>query len=100
MGKNKLTKEKLEKLLTRKLGLAAPEFHLEKAGVRLVGNIISQSFKGKPDHKRQELIWNALESEFGAESVRLVGMLLAFTPDEWNLSDDILSAVKKNRKAG
>jgi acid stress-induced BolA-like protein IbaG/YrbA len=100
MERNKLTKEKLEKLLAKKLGLASPKFHLEKAGGRFVGDVISLSFKGKPDHKRQELIWNALESEFGAESVRLVGMLLAFTPDEWNLSDDILSGIKKNRKAG
>jgi acid stress-induced BolA-like protein IbaG/YrbA len=100
MAKNKLTKGKLEKLLAQKLGLKSPEFRLENAGGRLVGDIISPSFKGKRDHERQELIWNALESEFGAESVQLVGMLLAFTPDEWNLSDDILSAIKKNKKAG
>ncbi|MGA2441737.1 MAG: hypothetical protein ABSH08_12330, partial [Tepidisphaeraceae bacterium] len=82
----------------RKLALKSPEFHLEKEGDRIFGDIISPSFKRKTDHKRQELIWDALESELGAESLQLVGMLLAFTPEEWNLGDDILSAIQKNKK--
>jgi acid stress-induced BolA-like protein IbaG/YrbA len=100
MARINLTKEKLEKVLTKKLGLKSPEFRLEREGDRFFGDVISPSFKRKPDHKRQEMIRDALESGLGKESARLVGMLLAFTPDEWNLSDDILSAIKKKKEAG
>ncbi len=95
----KLTKKKLEAILTRRLCLVDPEFRLEKASERLIGNVISLTFKGKRDHERQKMIWDALEAEFGEESVLLVGMLLAYTPDEWNLDADQKSAPKA-KKAG
>jgi hypothetical protein len=31
------------------------------------------------------LIWDALDEELGAASVKEVGMLLAYAPDEWDL---------------
>jgi len=31
------------------------------------------------------MIWDALDKELGASSVKEVGMLLAYTPDEWDL---------------
>lgn len=100
MAAIKLTKEKLEEILVRRLGLRQPTFHLEKSGGRLVGDIISPSFKGRGDEERQNLIWDALASEFGADSVRLVGMLLAYTPDEWNLNDNGIPQTRKGKKAG
>jgi acid stress-induced BolA-like protein IbaG/YrbA len=100
LTKTKLTKEKLEEILTQKLGLAAPTFHLEKVGGQLVGDLISPTFKGKRDHERQKLIWDALDAELGAESVVLVGMLLAYTPDEWKLGDDGRPVAAKKKKAG
>jgi stress-induced morphogen len=72
----KLTKEQLERILTTRLSLEDPQFFLQKAGGRLVGNIVSPSFKGKRDYGRQTMIWNALDEELGAESAILVGMLL------------------------
>jgi acid stress-induced BolA-like protein IbaG/YrbA len=95
----KLTKKKLEEILTSRLQLADPDFRLEKAGDRLVGNVISETFKGKRDRERQKLVWDALESEFGEDSVRLVGLLLAYTPDEWNLGSDE-KPTPKAKKAG
>jgi acid stress-induced BolA-like protein IbaG/YrbA len=95
----KLTKKKLETILTRRLGLVAPEFRLEKASERLIGNVISVTFKGKRDHERQKMIWDALEAELGADSVLRVGMLLAYTPDEWNLDADE-KPTPKAKKAG
>jgi acid stress-induced BolA-like protein IbaG/YrbA len=80
-----LTKADLERILTARLALKEPRFFLEKVGNRLVGNIISVTFKGKKDHDRQAMIWDALEEELGPESVMRVGMLLAYTPDEWDL---------------
>jgi len=37
------------------------------------------------DHLRQQMIWDALDEELGAASVKEVGMLLAYSPDEWEL---------------
>ena len=31
------------------------------------------------------MIWDALDEELGAASVKEVGMLLAYAPDEWDL---------------
>jgi acid stress-induced BolA-like protein IbaG/YrbA len=81
---NKLTKEGLEKILTKRLLLKDPEYHLRKIGGRLVGNIISPTFRRVPDHKRQEMIWKALTDALRSDSVRMVGMLLAYSPEEWN----------------
>ncbi len=55
-------------------------------GVKLSGSIVSSTFKGKKDHERQHIIWDALEDEFGAESLHLVGTLLAYTPEEWGVN--------------
>ncbi|HET6249952.1 MAG TPA: hypothetical protein VFE47_19840 [Tepidisphaeraceae bacterium] len=83
----RLTKETLKKILTDKIALSNPEFRLqkEKAGIRWTGNVISATFKGKRDHQRQDMIWDALIDEFGEDATRLVGLVLAYTPDEWNL---------------
>ena len=95
----KLTKDKLKEILTNRLRLTDPEFRLEKAGPRLVGNVISETFRGKRDHERQKLLWDALQAELGEESVRLVGLLLAYTPDEWNLDLDQKPSARA-KKAG
>jgi acid stress-induced BolA-like protein IbaG/YrbA len=89
----KLTKDKLKAILKIGIGLADPDFHLQRAGNRWTGNIISSTFKGKRDHERQKLIWDALAAEIGEEAGLLVGLLLAYTPDEWNLDT-------KAKKAG
>ncbi|MGA2499290.1 MAG: hypothetical protein ABSH20_16245 [Tepidisphaeraceae bacterium] len=96
----KLSKDRLERILTTKLSLKDPEFFLEKTGNLLVGNVVSASFKGKGDYARQEMIWNVLDAELGAESSALVGMLLAYTPDEWNLGADEKAAPRRVKKAG
>ncbi len=93
------TKNQLEGILTNRLSLDNPEYHLQKVGGRLVGNIISPTFRRKPDHKRQEMIWNALEDEFEKNSVRLVGMLLAYSPEEWN-PESSLESSKRTRNQG
>jgi acid stress-induced BolA-like protein IbaG/YrbA len=77
-------RNQLEGILTNRLSLDNPEYHLQKVGGRPVGNIISPTFRRKPDHKRQEMIWHALEDELGSQHVRKVGMLVAYSPEEWN----------------
>ena len=84
----KLTKTKLESILQHELRLKEPVFHLDSVGGRLSGSVISETFKGKRDNERQKLIWDALEQALWPESVKLVGMLLAYTSDEWNLDVD------------
>jgi acid stress-induced BolA-like protein IbaG/YrbA len=96
----KLTKERLKKILTNRLSLVDPEFHLEKAGSRLIGNVISESFKGKRDHQRQLMIWKVLKDELGPNFLRQVGLFLAYTPAEWNLGEEDKPAPRKRRKAG
>ncbi len=94
-----LSKDKLETILTARLPLQDPDFRLERVGGRLVGNIISPSFRGKRDHQRQDMIWKALEAALGPKASSLVGMLLAYTPDEWHLGEEDTPIVKR-RKAG
>lgn len=94
----KVTKRSIEAVLARGLALKDPIFRLENAGGRIVGDIISSSFKGQRDHERQTRIWDALEAEFGPESVRRVGMLLAYTPDEWSLGTEDEPATGKGKR--
>src|SRR5689334_7756888 len=79
-----MSHDKLKEVLTRRLRLKAPLFHLVGRG-RVSGSVVSKTFAGRGDSDRQSMIWNALEAELGPASVREVGMLLAYTPDEWNL---------------
>jgi acid stress-induced BolA-like protein IbaG/YrbA len=79
-----MTHDRLREILTRRLKLRDAEFRLEGRG-RVSGRVVSATFAGKGDSERQKLIWDALDAELGAASVREVGMLLAYTPDEWNL---------------
>jgi hypothetical protein len=37
------------------------------------------------DSERQRRIWEALDAEFGPESMDLVGTLLAYTDAEWDV---------------
>ena len=80
-----MSKVKLQKLLSDRLGLKQPEFRLEKIGTKIAGSIISETFRGKSDRVRQEMIWDALDAELGRDAVLEVGTLLAYTPDEWNV---------------
>ena len=79
-----MSHEKLKEILTRRLKLKDPQFRLEGRG-RISGSLVSATFTGKGDHQRQQMIWDALDEELGAASVKEVGMLLAYPPDEWNL---------------
>jgi len=80
-----ITKSKVEAILTTALRLSEPRFRLEKYDGRVSGSVISASFRGKRDHRRQEMIRNALESALGDNTYRLVGMILAYTPQEWDV---------------
>ena len=86
-----LSKKKLEEILTRRLRLAEPRFKLEREGSMIFGSIISPSFERKGDLERQRLIRRAVEAEFHEDAARLVGTLLAYTPYEWNIGEDIVS---------
>jgi acid stress-induced BolA-like protein IbaG/YrbA len=72
-------------LLAHKLALKGPLFKLEKIGSKLAGSIISETFRGISDSERQKMIWDALDSALGPDSVMEVGTLLAYTPEEWNI---------------
>jgi len=78
----------IQSALTRRLNLQDPRFALESVGSKVSGSIISSTFRGMADSERQRRIWDALDQEYGAESVHRAGTFLAFTPDEWDLDDD------------
>jgi acid stress-induced BolA-like protein IbaG/YrbA len=78
----------IETALTRRLKLQTPRFKLESAGAKVSGSIISSTFRGMTDSERQRKIWDALDAEYGANSIHRAGSFLAFTPDEWDLNDD------------
>jgi acid stress-induced BolA-like protein IbaG/YrbA len=96
----KLSKKRLVEILNRRLGLKDPVYLLEKAGQRWVGDIISPSFKGRGDFARQTMIHDALEAELDVKVPTVIGMLLCYTPDEWNLGSDTALPPKKKKKAG
>jgi len=79
-----MSKEKLKRLLTRRLGLASPRFLLEQEGDMIMGSVISETFAGSDDFARQVSIRSALRDELDRESQHQVGMILAYTPDEWD----------------
>jgi acid stress-induced BolA-like protein IbaG/YrbA len=100
MAANQLTQKELKELLARRLKLKSPVFHLEKAGNFIIGDIISLTFKGKDDLRRQKMIWDALESKYGRDATRWVGMLLAYTPDEWDFGNSVETEISRRKKAG
>lgn len=88
MSKVQPTVAEIELTLTQRLKLTTPRFVLEPAGTKVSGSIVSPTFRGMPDSERQRRIWDALDEEYGPDSVQRVGSLLAFTPDEWNLGEE------------
>jgi stress-induced morphogen len=80
-----LTNRKLQTLLSAELSLTEPEFHLERWGNRVSGSIVAPEFQGMRDSERQRIIWDALEKHFGKDLPGMIGMLLAFSPEEWNI---------------
>lgn len=79
-----MSKVKVQQALTRRLKLKQPRFRLERWGDRVNGHVISETFKRMDDLRRQRSIWSALEAEFGPSAMRQVGMILAYTPEEWD----------------
>src|SRR6185295_6695472 len=92
----RVTQSNIRKALTKSLELRQPEFRLRRVGDRIVGSIISDTFRGHRDMKRINEIWDALEDAFGPTAVKRVGMLLAYTPDEWYFDDDIDGKPRRN----
>ena len=80
-----LTVSGVKKLLTEALKLQEPRFILEKSGTMISGSIISKSFRGKKDLARLDMIHDALSAALGPDARKWVGMLLAYTPDEWEM---------------
>ena len=79
-----MTKSNIEAALVSELRLKEPHFILEKYEALINGSIISPTFNRKGDRQRQIMIWDALEKVFGPDANKRVGMLLAYTPDEWD----------------
>jgi acid stress-induced BolA-like protein IbaG/YrbA len=80
-----LTPARLKAILTVALKLREPRFVLEKSGAMVSGSVISESFRDKGDLERLNLIHGALSAALDSGSRRQVGMLLAYTPDEWDM---------------
>jgi len=102
----RLTKARVEQLLISGLQLEDARFTLEKVGARICGHVISPTFQGLGDYDRQKRMWDVLEVELGRETPKLIGLILAYTPKEWNfdgLSPEVeepLPKRKRKRKAG
>ena len=89
-----MRKGELEHFLTQKLRLKQPIFQLRTLDSRLVGNVISDTFKGMSSRQRLDKVWGVLNAEFGAASVEKIGSLLMYTQDEWNTDIPNLSKTK------
>ena len=94
-----LTQFTLKDILTQGLKLREPRFALRRFDSRFYGSIISESFARKGDFDRQRMIRAALEVALGPTFHRQVGMLLAYTPDEWDVDLEGIGVPRKS-KAG
>jgi len=88
MAKTKITQTELKQVLTDRLELASPGFHLENHGGKISGSIVSETFAGWDSLTRQNQVWDALEQEYGGEATMYVGTLLLYSPAEWNVQLD------------
>jgi len=79
-----MSHEKLKEILTRRLKLKDPQFPPRRQEPYLrqrhVGNLRREKSPPAPADD-----WDALDEELGTASVKEVGMLLAYAPDEWDL---------------
>ena len=79
-----LTKRTLEDLLTRRARLKAPRSRLRVADDKVVGAVISDSFKGMTNTERMRKMRAALHGALDDRAARRIGMLLPYTDDEWD----------------
>lgn len=54
---------------------------VEETG-RVLGSIVSSSFRGLDHEERQRLVWNHLDVELNSDELRLVGPIVTLTPAE------------------
>ena len=52
---------------------------------KISGEVISPQFAEMGGLERQKLIWEALDQEFRADAPLVVSVLLAYTPEEWDM---------------
>jgi acid stress-induced BolA-like protein IbaG/YrbA len=90
-----LTQTRLIALLTDALKLREPRFILERHGPMISGSVISKTFQKKGDLERQQSIRSAVEAALGSDARRLVGTILAYTPDEWDIDLEVLPRRRK-----
>lgn len=83
----KITQADVRGILEQKLALKDPLFRLRTYGGRINGSVVSRTFDRKGDLRRQRMIWDALDDALGPDSVKHVGMILAYTPEEWNFAE-------------
>ena len=79
-----VTKAALQDLLTRRARLKAPRFKIRMADDKWIGAVVSDSFKGMTNLQRQRRMWKAIHAALDGVAARRVGMLLAYTDDEWD----------------
>jgi acid stress-induced BolA-like protein IbaG/YrbA len=93
----RVTISKVREVLLSELQLKDPRFRLEKWGNMINGSVISPTFRRKGDMKRQIMIRDALEKVLGPVANKRVGMILAYTPDEWDpfRNDNFETELKK-----
>jgi acid stress-induced BolA-like protein IbaG/YrbA len=96
----KVAQSKLKQILSRKLKLRDPHFFLRKEGSLIVGSMVDPVFKKMTDLQRQNKIWDILESQFGESARSSFGMILAYTPEEWDLPLEGKTRKLPAKKAG
>ena len=94
-----LTKSKLKRIVTSGLHLEDVRYEWVESYGRISGHVISPAFRGVGYRERQKRIWDALEAELAPELLDLVGIILAYTPEEWEFSTgDVEDAPPKRKR--
>ena len=100
----RLTPARVVRILKNRLALRDAQFMFETArGGNVFGDIVSPSFRGMRSRQRLDMLRRVLREELTPEEQQQVGMIITYTPEEWNIDDLILGLPipkKTKKKAG
>jgi len=82
----------------KKLNLSSMQVEFKETPEGKVGGfIISESFRGMPQSKRQDMIWDVLDERLSLPKRSRITALLTMTPAEADLPEEKLDAGRKRR---
>lgn len=93
-----LTKNTLERILTSSLRSEDVRYEWREGYGRISGHVITSVFQGMDYRERYKRVYDALKAELNDEALDQIGIILTFTPLEWEGSTGDIEDVPPKRK--